>query len=98
MSFLYYKTLEVNVILENLACHSSEVHVARICTRYLEAENVPVLPWPAYSPAMSPIEHVWDAMDRRVRQRIPVSAIIQQLRSAIEEEWDKFPQVTINSL
>jgi hypothetical protein len=24
-------------------------HVARICTQFLEAENVPVLPWPAYS-------------------------------------------------
>ena len=38
-------------------------HVARICTQFLEAENVPVLPWPAYSPDMSPIELVWDALD-----------------------------------
>ncbi len=36
-------------------------HVARICTQFLEAENIPVLAWPAYSPDMSPIEHVWDA-------------------------------------
>jgi hypothetical protein len=26
------------------------LHVARICTQFLEAENVPVLLWPAYSP------------------------------------------------
>ncbi len=38
-------------------------HVARICTQSLEAENIPVLAWPAYSPDMSPIEHVWDALD-----------------------------------
>ncbi len=25
-------------------------HVARICTQFLEAENIPVLAWPAYSP------------------------------------------------
>ena len=37
---------------------------ARICTQFLKAENVPVLPWPAYSPDMSPIEHVWDGLDR----------------------------------
>uniref|UniRef100_A0A8C1Y2A5 Tc1-like transposase DDE domain-containing protein n=1 Tax=Cyprinus carpio TaxID=7962 RepID=A0A8C1Y2A5_CYPCA len=37
----------------------------RICTQFLEAENIPVLAWPAYSPNMSPIEHVWDALDRR---------------------------------
>ncbi|KAL0151377.1 hypothetical protein M9458_053286 [Cirrhinus mrigala] len=39
-------------------------HVA-ICTQFLEAENIPVLASPAYSPDMSPIEHVWDALDRR---------------------------------
>ncbi len=36
---------------------------------------------------MSPIEHVWDALDRRIRQRVPVPANIHQLRTAIEEEW-----------
>ena len=50
-------------------------HVARICTQFLEAENVPVLPWPAYSPDMSPIEHVWDALDLRVRQHPATSHI-----------------------
>ena len=64
---------------------NAQHHVARICTQFLEAENVPVLPWPAYSPDMSPIEHVWDALDRHVRQRVPVPANIQQLRTAIEQ-------------
>uniref|UniRef100_A0AAZ3P5A2 Tc1-like transposase DDE domain-containing protein n=1 Tax=Oncorhynchus tshawytscha TaxID=74940 RepID=A0AAZ3P5A2_ONCTS len=53
---------------------NTQPHVARICTQFLEAENVPVLPWPAYSPDMSLIEHVWDALDRCVRQRVPVPA------------------------
>ena len=80
---------------------NAQPHVARICTKFLEAENVPVLPWPAYSPDMSPIEHVWDALGRHVRQRVPVHANIQQLRTAIEEEWDNIPQATdslINSM
>uniref|UniRef100_A0AAZ3R4Y1 Tc1-like transposase DDE domain-containing protein n=1 Tax=Oncorhynchus tshawytscha TaxID=74940 RepID=A0AAZ3R4Y1_ONCTS len=46
---------------------NAQPHVARICTQFLEAGNVPVLPWPAYSPDISPIEHVWDALDQRVR-------------------------------
>jgi hypothetical protein len=58
-------------------------HVARICTQFLEFENVSVLPWPAYSPDMSPIEHVWDALDLCV-----------QLHTVIEEEWDNIPQAT----
>ncbi len=72
--------------------------VARICTQFLEAENIPVLSWPAYSLDMSPIEHVWDALDRRIRQRVLVPANIQQLRTAIDEEWTNIPQATINNL
>jgi transposase len=72
-------------------------HVTRICTQFLEAENVPVFPWPAYSPDMSPIEHVWGALDQRVRQRVPFPVNIQHLRTAIEEEWDNIPQATINN-
>ena len=73
---------------------NARTDVARICTQFLEA--VPVPPLPAYSPDMSPIEHVWDALDHRVRQRVPVPANIQQLCTAIE--WDNIPQATINSL
>ncbi|KAL7847841.1 hypothetical protein AOLI_G00225590 [Acnodon oligacanthus] len=73
-------------------------HVARICTQFLEAENIPVLAWPAYSPDRSPTEHVWDALDRRIRQRVPVPANIQQLRTATEEEWTNIPQAIINNL
>ncbi len=73
-------------------------HAARICTQFLEADNIPVLAWPAYSPDMSPIEHVWDALDRRMRQRVPVPANIQQLHTAIEEEWTNITQPTINNL
>ena len=78
--------------------NNARPHVARTCTQLLEAEHVPILPWPAYSPDMSPIEHIWDALDRHVRQRVPVPANIQQLRIAIQEERDKIPQATINSL
>ncbi len=61
-------------------------------------KKIPVLAWPAYSPKMSPIEHVWDALDRHIWQRVPVPAYIQQHRTAIEEEWTNFPQATINNL
>ncbi|KAL1282476.1 hypothetical protein QQF64_001279, partial [Cirrhinus molitorella] len=36
---------------------NAQPHVARICTQFLEAENIPGLAWPAYSLDMSPIEH-----------------------------------------
>ncbi len=51
--------------------------VARICTQFLEAKNIPVLAWPAYSPDMSPIEHVWMlwiGVYDSVFQFLPISA------------------------
>ncbi len=70
---------------------NGRLHVARICTQFLELSGIVFLD-------MSPIEHVWDALDRRIRQRVPVPANIQQLRTAIEEEWTNIPQATINNL
>ncbi len=45
-------------------------HVARICTQFLEAENIPVLAWSAYSPDMSPIEHVVLSEDPVLRYQV----------------------------
>jgi hypothetical protein len=71
-----------------ISCHdlmfqhdNARPHVTRIYTQFLEAKNVPVLPWLAYSPDMSHIEHVWDALYQRVRQRVPVPTNIQQLHT-----------------
>ncbi len=54
---------------------------ARICTQFLEAENIPVLAWPTYSLDMSPIQHAWDALDRHIRQRVPIPTNILLKRS-----------------
>ncbi|GFX94532.1 transposable element Tcb1 transposase [Trichonephila clavipes] len=39
-------------------------HVAKTVKSYLDSQTVQLLPWPAYSPDMSPIEHVWDIVGR----------------------------------
>ena len=73
-------------------------HVARVCMQYLQAENIPVLPWPAFSPDLSPIEHLWDILDRAIRTRNPQPATVRQLRQALTEEWQNIPQVTLARL
>ena len=45
-------------------------HVARICRQFLHRNNGNVLPWPAVSPDMNPIEHIWDYLGRKVRGKV----------------------------
>ncbi|GFV74900.1 transposable element Tcb2 transposase [Trichonephila clavipes] len=47
---------------------------------------------------MNPIEHIWDALGRRVAGRQPPPQTLQELERALLEEWDRILQLGINSL
>ncbi|GFW58726.1 transposable element Tcb2 transposase [Trichonephila clavipes] len=46
----------------------------------LESEDITRMDWPAYSPYLNPIEHVWDALGRRIAARLHHPENTQQLR------------------
>jgi transposase len=41
------------------------------------------------SPDMNPIEHVWDFIGRKINQRNPKCQNIDELRTAILQEWQR---------
>ena len=53
----------------------------------LQDRNVSVLPIPAKSPDLNPIEHVWDLLDRRVRARAIPPRNVCELAGALVKEW-----------
>ena len=69
-------------------------HVARICRQFLNRNNVNVLPWPAVSSDMNPIEHIWDNLCRKVRARWNVHNL-RDLENASIQEWNNIPNVVI---
>ena len=61
-------------------------HTARSVQDFLQDRNVSVLPWPAKSPDLNPIDHVWDQLDRRLRARAIPPRNIWELAGALAEE------------
>lgn len=64
----------------------------------LEAGQITRLNWPANSPDMNPIEHMWDFVARAIRNRINPPRTLEELAAAAVEEWNNIPQDIINRL
>jgi len=77
---------------------NARCHVAHVCMNFIQQQNIDVLPWPALSPDLSPIEHLWDNLDRRLRRRNPQPESLAQVRAALLEEWNNIPQAEIQHL
>ncbi|GFU14424.1 transposable element Tcb1 transposase [Trichonephila clavipes] len=44
-------------------------HRVNIVDECLQSENITRMDWPAYSPDLNPIKHVWVMLDRRIADR-----------------------------
>ncbi|GFU70583.1 transposable element Tcb1 transposase [Trichonephila clavipes] len=65
---------------------------ANLVEDFLFEEGIVGIEWPACFPDMDPIEHVWDALRRRVAGCQPPLQTLQELERALLEEWDRIPQ------
>jgi transposase len=77
---------------------NARCHVARVCQDFLNQNHIRVLPWPALSPDLSPIEHLWDELSRPVRHRQNPPETLQELRDALVQVWNSIPQTFIQRL
>ncbi|GFS79127.1 transposable element Tc1 transposase [Trichonephila clavipes] len=75
---------------DNAPCHRT-VDAEQL----LESEDIERMDWPARSPDLNPIEHVWDFLGRRLALP-PVT--IRELRLALQDEWAAMPQQLIGTL
>ncbi|GFV08379.1 transposable element Tcb2 transposase [Trichonephila clavipes] len=73
-------------------------HRANIVDECLQSGDIPRMDWPAYSPDLNPIEHVWDILGRRIAARQPPPTCLPELRRALFDEWCNIPQDQIDNL
>lgn len=70
-------------------------HTANITTRFFQRHNITLLPHPAMSPDLNPIEHVWDIMGRRLSREYPNLQNLAALERALQQIWNTIPQPEI---
>ncbi|GFU81735.1 transposable element Tc3 transposase [Trichonephila clavipes] len=78
---------------DNAPCHRTVA-----AEQLLESEDIERVDWPARSPDLNPIEHVWDFLGRRLAARTLPPVTIRALRLALQDEWAAMPQQLIDTL
>ena len=75
---------------------NAPVHTATKSETYLRATGVEILPCPAQSPDLNPVENLWSHMTRQLKKRIFKN--IGELREAVHHEWSLIPAVLVQQL
>lgn len=75
---------------------NASVHRSNVAEAMLKRWNVQVLPWPAQSPDLSPIENLWSLVSRKLRGKVFSNS--DQLWEAVQREWNSVDEATLASL
>ena len=84
---------------------NARIHTSRAVRGFLSEHNITTLDWPAYSPDLNPIEHLWWALKRRMDDFYPQYRDYSQSQEewhgfceALKECWSTIPNETVLAL
>ena len=73
-------------------------HRARMVQEYLQQETIIRMDWPACSPDLNPIEHVWSMLQVAILRRPVQQTTLVELGYALTEEWNHLEMAAIQRL
>lgn len=77
---------------------NARAHSAQCVEQYLADVGIRRMQWPARSPDMNPIEHVWDMLKRRVKRCPNPPQNLRELKTALVAAWEEIPQMDIRNI
>jgi transposase len=76
---------------------NAPAHTATVARSFL-SQHVELLPWPAQSPDLNPIENLWNIVEDGIRKRNPQPSSLKQLEKMVKEEWVAISQDVYRNL
>lgn len=73
-------------------------HVAHCVNEYLQNVGIHKLQWPARSPDLNPIEHIWDMLKRSIKSPPNPPQTINELRNAAVAAWENLSQTNVRNI
>jgi transposase len=72
-------------------------HTSKLATKWFEDNNIHVLEWPAQSPDLNPIEHLWEHLKHQLLKYDTPPKGVHELWDRLVEEWNEIsPKVCQN--
>ena len=66
---------------------NARVHTAQHVNNQIAQHGITVLNWPACSPGLNPIEHVWSQLKAAMYHRVSDNTTLAQLEQIARQEW-----------
>jgi transposase len=75
---------------------NASIHTSKSASMWFLEQKITLLPWPALSPGLNPIENLWGIMARDVYQNERQFQSVSDLSTAVLRSWDKISQKTLD--
>ena len=67
-------------------------HTSKKAQKWFKDHDFTVLKWPAQSPDLSPIEHLWNYLKRRLEEFEELASSVSELWDRVQKLWEEIPK------